>query len=324
MAKILLTGGTGFFGKALLRHFCTTRRSSGVNADTDLQLVVLTRSIDNFLTKHPEFANLSWLKFAKANILDPSSLPSNQTFTHILHAATESTNGPALSPLARYNQIVDGTKNMLNYALQCRAKRFLLTSSGGVYGVQPATHLQLDETYHAMPDPMQPQAAYSIAKRASEHLCALYQQAFDLEIVVARCFAFVGQDLPLDAHFAIGNFILDALHNDRIVVKGDGTPIRTYMDQRDLAHWLITMLLQGIPGHAYNVGSEEVFTLSQVAALVGASLAPHKQISVLGAPDPMTFRNRYVPNTKKAQRELGLALKYSLIESLRDFKLQTR
>jgi len=74
--------------------------------------------------------------------------------------------------------------------------------------------------------------------------------------VVARCFAFVGADLPLNVHFAIGNFIRDALTADALTVSGDGTPLRTYLDQSDLAHWLFTMLERGRSGEDYNVSSD--------------------------------------------------------------------
>ena len=118
-------------------------------------------------------------------------------------------------------------------------RRFLLTSSGGVYGPQPPDMKYMPESHNGMPDPLNPAHAYSVAKRCAEHLCALYRDQHGLEPVIARCFAFVGRDLPLDVHFAIGNFIRDALYSREIVVSGDGSAIRSYMDQRDLAAWLL-------------------------------------------------------------------------------------
>ena len=105
--------------------------------------------------------------------------------------------------MQRYDQIVEGTRNVLDFAISCNARRFLLISSGGVYGPQPAELEQIPEDYHAMSDPLDSGNVYSVAKSASEHLCALYNETYGLHTVIARCFPFVGKDLPLDAHFAI-------------------------------------------------------------------------------------------------------------------------
>jgi dTDP-glucose 4,6-dehydratase len=137
-----------------------------------------------------------------------------------------------------------------------------------------------------------------------------------LETVAARCFAFVGPDLPLNVHFAIGNFIRDALTADAITVSGDGTPLRTYLDQSDLAHWLFTLLQHGHPGHAYNVGSDEVISIADLAFLVRDILAPHKPVHILGQPDPDAARNRYVPDIRKAQQQLGLSATVPLAEAI--------
>ena len=311
---VLLTGGTGFFGRALLRNWISQEQSG----EKISCVCVLSRNPQSFLNKYPEFADHSWLHFHQGDILNPVSLPDVELFSHVLHAATDSTFGPKLTPLERYIQIVDGTRNMLEYAVSKHIPRFLLTSSGGVYGPQPASMEFIPEDYNGMPDPLKPEHAYSVAKRNAEHLCALYRDKFGLQTVVARCFAFVGRDLPLDAHFAIGNFIRDALNGDEIVVSGDGSAVRTYLDQRDLARWLTKMLINGIDGEAYNVGSDVPITIKDLANLVRDILAPHKSVRIAKQSSTNKLHNRYVPSILKANNQLQLQVQFDLKEAVQD------
>ena len=309
--NLLLTGGTGFFGKALLRHWQA--------APAAPRVTVLSRNPAGFLAQHPEFAALRWLGFHQGDILDPASLPANAAFTHLLHAAADSTLGPRLTPLQRYTQIVDGTCHLLDYAATHGIPRFLLASSGGVYGAQPQDMARMPEDYHGMPDPLNAQNAYSVAKRCAEHLCALYAQQHGVAVVIARCFAFVGRDLPLGAHFAIGNFIRDALAGGPITVQGDGTPVRSYMDQRDLACWLEALLQRGRAGQAYNVGSDEAIDIAALAHRVRDLLAPGQPVQIASsAPMAQGLRQRYVPTIAKARAELGLELRYTLDDAVRE------
>lgn len=309
--QLLLTGGTGFFGRALLRHYIAHGQ------DTRLEIVVLSRDPERFQAAYPELTACPGLTFRKGDIQNRSSLPWDESFSHVLHAATDSTLGPSLSPLQRFQQIVEGTTNILDLAVATGARRFLLTSSGGIYGPQPSDLEAIPEDWRGSPPMDEPSTAYSQAKRAAEHLCALYREAHGLETVIARCFAFVGQDLPLDAHFAIGNFIRDALTADGITVSGDGTPLRTYLDQSDLAHWLFTLMEDGRAGEAYNVGSGEVISIADLAHLVRAILAPEKPVRILGQPVPGAIRNKYVPDIRKAQQQLGISITVPLAEAIR-------
>lgn len=309
--KLLLTGGTGFFGKALLRYRLP------LGEPTALRLFVLSRNPEQFLAEYPEFSGHSSLTFLKGDIQQRDTLPWGHGFTHVLHAATDSTIGPSLIPLQRYDQIVDGTRNILDLAVATGARRLLLTSSGAIYGPQPADLAAIPEDWPGSPPLAEPSTAYGQAKRAAEHLCALVGEQHGLETVVARCFAFVGPDLPLNVHFAIGNFILDALMADGITVSGDGTPLRTYLDQSDLAHWLLTLLEHGRHGQAYNVGSDQVISIAALARLVRDVLAPNKPVHILGQPNPGAARNRYVPDIRKAQQELGLSCTVPLAEAIR-------
>jgi UDP-glucuronate decarboxylase len=308
--RILLTGGTGFFGRALLRY----RLASGIDPGT--HICILSRQPDRFCADYPELACGPQISFVQGDIQDRDSLPWNQSFTHVLHAATDSTLGPSLPPLHRFNQIVDGTRHVLDLAVATGATRFLLTSSGGIYGPQPPELDAIPEDWSGSPALDVAATAYSQAKRAAEHLCALYRDAHGLQTVIARCFAFVGPDLPRDAHFAIGNFIRDALEKDVITIAGDGTPLRTYLDQRDLACWLWVLLLEGQDGQAYNVGSDYVISIAELACLVRDLLAPAKAVVVSGKADLNMSRNRYVPNVKKFLDAYGIAPRFSLKEAI--------
>jgi dTDP-glucose 4,6-dehydratase len=313
--KLLITGGTGFFGRALLRSWIQTK----AGGERVPEVTIVTRSPNRFLERYPEFSTKSWLTLHDGNILDYESLPLGECFTHILHAATESTIGPSLPALQRYDEIVNGTRNILNYAVKNNVKRFLLTSSGGVYGPQPATMEKIPESFFGIPDPLDPTSAYSMGKRAAEHLCSLYNDRFGLESVIARCFAFVGEDLPLNAHFAIGNFIHDALYSNEINVAGDGTPVRSYMNQSDLARWLLCILDKGIAGRAYNVGSDKGISIAELAHLVRNILRPSKPVVFMNTATTFQGRNIYLPDISAAKNDLNLDVTISLPESIAQF-----
>ncbi len=315
--RIFLTGGTGFFGRALLQGL--------VNSPVkDAAIYVLSRNPERFLNQHPSHANRTNLVFLKGDIQEPATLPWHETFSHVLHAATDSTLGPQLSPLSRFQQIVEGTTHILDLAVATGAKRFLLTSSGGIYGPQPADLEAIPEEWTGSPPLAEPATAYSQAKRAAEHLCALYRDSHGLQTVIARCFAFVGPDLPLDVHFAIGNFIRDALSAPAIRVAGDGTPLRTYLDQRDLAHWLWTLLLEGKDAETYNVGSDEVVSIGQLAHLVRDLISPEKPVHILGHHNPQAGRSRYIPNIDKARQLHGLKVTIPLAKAIQETALAHR
>lgn len=318
--RILITGGTGFFGRALLRHFDAEARRLPSGCPQDFsEIIVLSRNPDAFANRYPDLAHAPWLRWARADVNKRQTLEAvlaGETVNAVLHAATDSTDARALSPVEKLDQIVEGTRNVLDLAVRLRAHRFLLTSSGGVYGPQPANMVQIQESYGGMPDPLQMSSTYGVGKRIAEHLCFLYAQCHGLETVIARCFAFVGQDLPFDAHFAIGNFIRDALQKPSIEVGGDGTPVRTYMDQRDLAQWLMVLLKRGRSGQAYNVGSDEEITIRDLAVKVRDLLAPGKPVHIAGTTAVTNFRNRYVPSLTKVRFELGLDFDYTLDDAI--------
>jgi UDP-glucuronate decarboxylase len=314
-AHIFVTGGTGFFGRALLRYWATD-----VFGMRNARFTLLSRNPEQFRARYGALLEPLDVTLVPGDVLCLDDLPTTGRFTHVLHAAADSTTGLALKPIERYRQIVDGTQNILELARRTEVGKVLLISSGGVYGPQPAEMLAIHEDYNGIPDPLNPENAYSIAKRAMEHLAALYNHTYGIESVIARCFAFVGRDLPLDAHFAIGNFISDVLKGRDIVIKGDGTPVRSYLDQSDLAEWLSVMLMRGKPQRAYNVGSDQAITIRDLASLVARAGGSVSRVQVLGEhPKGQTAnRNRYVPDVSRARTELGVEIGIRLEQAVRE------
>jgi dTDP-glucose 4,6-dehydratase len=163
---------------------------------------------------------------------------------------------------------------------------------------------------------MDPNSAYGEGKRVGELLCAIAHKEHGLETTIARCFAFVGPHLPLDAHFAIGNFIRDAIKGEPITVQ-DGSPYRSYLYAADLAIWLWTILFKGEACHPYNVGSDQEITIADLADNVASTFNNSVAVLSNSTPDFKSSVSRYVPFVGRAGSEMSLRVLVSLNQSIR-------
>jgi len=310
--RIFITGGTGFFGCWLLESFAWANDKLNLNA----QAVALTRNAARFRSKAPHLAAHPAIRLHAGDVRD-FDFPSGG-FSHVIHAATESASGlNERDPLAMIETIVDGTRRVLDFAVVCGARDFLLTSSGAVYGQQPPDIARVPEDYPGAPETVNARSAYAEGKRIAELLCSVYNQRSGLNAKIARCFAFVGPYLPLDAHFAIGNFIGDCLGGQSIEIRGDGTAYRGYLYAADLAIWLWTILARGKSLRPYNVGSEEAISIKDLAFTVREMLAGMQPVRIAGTPRQGVPAERYVAETARARNELGLEEHISLKEGIR-------
>ena len=310
--RVFLTGGTGFFGKWLMESVARANEQLKLNA----QMVVLSRDPGLFKTRYPHLAQASGVMFHQGNVRDFEF--SQEPFDFIIHAATDASSQLNIeNPLLMIDTIVEGTRRTLEFARHCDAKRFLLASSGAVYGKQPPDLSHVPEDYSGAPDSTQPASAYGEAKRLAELLCSIYQKQYKLEVTIARCFAFVGPYLNLNIHYAIGNFIRDGLNGGPIIVKSDGSAYRSYMYVADLIIWLWTILLLGKAGTAYNVGSAHAVSIGELANLVSCCLPEKPAVRIAGARKKGSLPERYIPDVQLAMDELGLRVEVSLEDSIR-------
>ena len=102
-----------------------------------------------------------------------------------------------------------------------------------------------------------------------------------------------------------------------IVVRGDGTPYRSYLYAADLVIWLLTILVRGRSCRPYNVGSEQPVSIAELAKAVAQFGEPPAEVRILGTPRPGALPERYVPSTQLARTELGLKDCFDLAESIR-------
>ena len=310
--SFFITGGTGFFGIWLLESFTHINDALQLAA----RATVLTRDPVAFARKAPHLAGRADLRFIQGDIRD-FEFPAGD-YDYLIHAATEASaklNNEA--PEEMLDAIVAGMRRTLDFAAQANVKKFLFTSSGAVYGRQPSALTHVPEDYNGAPDCLDPGSAYGEGKRIAELMAAIHAKHHPCEIIIARCFAFVGPHLPLDTHFAIGNFLRDVMAGSPIRIGGDGTPYRSYLYAADLAIWLWTILFKGKSLRPYNVGSAEDYSIASLALIVNEALGGNSLIEIARSPEPHSAPSRYVPAVARAQTELELACFIPLAESLR-------
>ena len=298
---IYITGGTGFFGTWILESLVWANDV----LDARTKAIVLTRDAEAFSKKYPHLAQHASLSLIAGDVRS-FEFPID-TIDYIIHgAATVTASADIVAAAESADIIIKGTQRMLALAHEKRVKRFLFVSSGAVYGPQPPNVSHISEAYQFSAQAPPVDSHYAQAKRTAEALCVLHRQQFDVQAIIARGFAFIGPHLPIDAHYAIGNFIRDGLNGKEITIEGDGTPYRSYLYAADLAIWLWTLLLRGNPSEAYNVGSDQPIAIADAARKVANFFHPPPAIKILRSPKPGQMPERYVPSIEKAKKELGL------------------
>ena len=289
--RTLITGGTGFVGKALLE---ATRSSDYLGTIT-----IVARNQPLFMPPGITFCH--W------NLLDECPLEAN--FDLLIHAATPAIIDVA-NPFITHETSLLTMTNLISFAEQHkRAPRILFASSGAVYGDRSGDSSRIEESWDPIASAVS-LSEYGRGKLMAEEMLRDACQAGKCESIIARLFAFSGRFLPLDQHFAIGNFVGQAALERCITVRGDGQSIRSYLDSADMASWMITAALGGTSDSPLHIGSERSTTIAELATLV-AQIAETRfnqeiQVEILGQKSAIDGVQTYVPSTQLTRQELSV------------------
>lgn len=310
-AKLFLTGTTGFVGKWLLGFFFFLSSEMGLRTD----ITVLTRRPRELLKSYPGLESIQGISFLEGDVRSfkrPGSKRNNYDF--VIHGATDVVSQGV--PWQDLDVAFTGTKNLLSQVAANTNTRLLVLSSGAVYPRSASLAETLNEGLFDPAGAVGPWSIYTAAKQLLEISVASLSHVYDFDWSIARIFALAGPHLPLDKHYALGNFLLSAMTSREIYVNGDGTPVRSYLYASDLTAWLIKILLCGESGESYNVGSDEQTSINDLAELVakllGATVNPSRgQTSEHGGHNPI-----YIPDISKTDTLLGLKPTVPLAESI--------
>jgi len=306
--RVMVTGGAGFIGSALVRHLVGTVGAEVLNIDK------LTYAGN--LASLSSVENAANYRFLRADICDRAAM--QEAFASfrpeiVMHLAAESHVDRSISGAGDFIQTnIVGTFSLLDAArgywdgLEAEAKsafRFLHVSTDEVYGSLGDDGLFEEVTAY---DPSSP---YSASKAASDHLAIAWHRTYGLPVVVSNCsnnygpFHFPEKLIPL--------IILNALEGKPLPVYGNGANIRDWLYVEDHARALFTIASRGRPGEKYNVGGRNerrnIEVVERICAILD-SVFPGKEAHsrlITNVTDRPGHDARYAIDATKIETELG-------------------
>lgn len=307
-SSILITGASGFFGTWLVSLI----NRVNFHKKTNIFITLITRDIKNINYLNNKSDSL--LNIIEANLLNLNKL--HKEFDYVIHMATttahETFQGEPDSN--KINTLSIGTSNLLSSLNPSKLKSILFTSSGIVYGLN---NNPVSEDLEYDLSKLQSNGL-ALGKLEAERLLNEFSIKNNINCKIARCFSFCGPYLPLDIHYAIGNFINDALHSNFIKVNSDGHAERSFLYIGDAIIWLIKLLISNNKG-VFNIGSEHTISIRELAIKVASLISPNKDIIFGCAKGEIvgTFkRDIYLPNVVKIKNALGVREYHTLDEAI--------
>lgn len=299
--KILITGASGFVASWLIGMWIeaySKHHGSGL-------LTLVCRNPVTIYKRFPQLTRLKGHRLVSSDIRDLRSQDVEYQDV-IIHAATPASEDfNRRFPLEMVDVIVTGSRRIVDIATEVSAKKVVMMSSGAIYGSTSITTKKFVESDLDGPDITNPKNAYHEAKRTAELIGNIGAGAAPFEFVALRLFTFLAPFLPLNTHFAAGNFIRDALTGKTITIQSGGGSVRSYQYGTDLARYVVAATVNSLNHSAYNVGSSTPIRIDHLATEIRRIVNRNAVIEVRGE-DTRDNLSYYVPEVSRIQSELVL------------------
>lgn len=255
---ILVTGATGLIGYNLI----SVLRAAAERLNVPLRVVAMARSADKARALFgPD------MPCVIGDINDPITLDG--PVDYLVHAASETASKAFVQdPVGVIMTAVNGTRNALDFARDKGVAAMVYLSTMEIYGA-PQTEDKVAETHGTNLDPMQVRSSYPESKRLCECLCAAYAAQYGVPARVMRLIQTFGPGVRYDDGRVFAEFARCALEKRNIVLHTSGATKRNYLYTADAVTAILTVLLKGADGEAYNTANDGIFcSIREMAELV--------------------------------------------------------
>lgn len=246
---VLITGASGMLGSCLVDMLSIWNKRQVAPC----RIAALSRNLDAAKQRFGPMWAQEWFSFHAQDVCAPlSDLPEHVDY--IIHAASNADPvNMAKHPVDIFMANVLGSKNLLDYGMAHRMRRFLFVSSGEVYG-QPNDNMDdFTEKYCGPLDLSSPRSCYPEGKRAAEVLCQSYISQHGVDVVIVRPCHLFGPTMTAWDSRAVSEFLRKAATGEDIELKSPGLLERSHCYVLDAAAALLLILDRGICGQAYNI-----------------------------------------------------------------------
>ncbi len=282
--SVLITGATGLVGSACARVLLERNHAFG----SSIQVKALVRNAKKARIVLDGYSASDGLELVLGDVqsVDIDACAAE----YIIHAACPTASNFFMEhPVETANAIVGGTVHMLEAAKASSAKSFVYVSSMEVYGngnSSPGIDNALREDEVGFCDPLSVRSCYPEGKRMAEQYCMAYASEYGLPAKVARLAQTFGPGIPKDDRRIFAHIARSAINGEDVVLKTTGESTRMYNYTADAVRALLTILIRGEAGAAYNVANPDTYSSVRQMAEIVADTCARKPMEVRVELDP--------------------------------------